>query len=137
MSLLTKCLSYSFSDRDTFMRHFGYGVGHLKCERQHENEPDHDMAVDDISDSSDIVDDTAGDSDPDELEINHNHGDKLQVAIDSEEEEEEEEEEEYDGEIVGDEGGDWDSDASDAINVASDSVVDESSTCASDGYASY
>lgn len=63
-----------------------------------------------------------------------NRSDKLQVAIDSEEKEKKEE---YNGEIVSDEGGDWDSDTSNAINVASDLVVNESSACASDGYASY
>lgn len=111
--MLTKGLSYSFLDRDMFMRHLGRGVGHLQYEWQQEVRPgdNHtDMAVDDASDSSD-ADLNTGDSEP-------------EIGYDSDEVEEP-----YN--VDYEEGpSDWEGDAIDT----SDS---DGSDCAIDGYASY
>jgi hypothetical protein len=104
-----------------FMRHFGYGVGHLQNERQPEIEPEVDISMgrtfDNVADAADSSDDLdIGDSDPDEQEV--------VVAVDSDEEEAE-----YGKDVRVDE-----EDTSD--NTISDPDSDRND-CNSDGYASY
>ena len=68
--MLTRDLSCSFLDHDTFMRHFGHSVAHMQYEQQCENEPDHNASLAlDILDSSDNLD--TGDLDAGELKV-HN-----------------------------------------------------------------
>jgi hypothetical protein len=122
---LTDCLSYSFVDRDMFMRHFGLGIGHLQYERQREMRPDdheNGMVLDsDDSDRSDV-------SDPptDNLDTRDSIPDP-EIGLDSDEEE---------SHNVHSEGiDDWGSegDMSDIIS-ASES---DGSDCTNDGYTSF
>jgi hypothetical protein len=115
--VLIQSISYSFVNCDMFMRHFGHGIGHMQCERQHEVQPDI-MAVKDLSksDSSDGVD--TGDSDPGELEIGQNH-------------DSDEKESDASVERSNDEGGDWGSEG-DVSEISNDTDGGDW-----DGYTSY
>ena len=95
--MLIQSISYSFIDRDMFIRHFSHGVGHLQCEWQHEIKPNYDNSMvlkDDISDSTDNI--NTRDPNPEDFEIGHDSDeDELPVMV----------------ERIDNKGGDWGSDS--------------------------
>ena len=122
---LTDCLSYSFVDRDIFMRHFGLGIGHLQYERQHEMRPDDhengmvlDLDDSDCLDVSDLPTDNLNtwDSIPDP-----------EIGLDLDEEES------YNVYLEGI--NDW-SPEGDMLDIISTSELD-GSNCTNDGYTSF